>query len=83
MSNDRDSPAHKDGKAEHWVDTEPVDKALADHVEARLDYSGAVVGTSTEEARLVRKLDWRIMPCLWSMYFLCVNMGLYVFRSAR
>lgn len=34
------------------------------------DYSGAVKKTSKEEIALVRKLDWRIMPTLWSMYFL-------------
>jgi hypothetical protein len=34
------------------------------------DYSGAVDKTSAEEIALVRKLDWRIMPTLWAMYFL-------------
>ena len=34
------------------------------------DYSGAVAKTSQEEIALVRKLDWRIMPTLWGMYFL-------------
>jgi hypothetical protein len=34
------------------------------------DYSGAVAKTSPEEIRLVRKLDFRIMPTLWAMYFL-------------
>lgn len=34
------------------------------------DYSGAVEKTSAEEIRLVRKLDMRIMPTLWAMYFL-------------
>ncbi|KAE9582554.1 Major facilitator-type transporter hxnP [Colletotrichum fructicola] len=34
------------------------------------DYSGAVKKTSAEEIALVRKLDWRIMPTLWAMYFL-------------
>ncbi|KAM0323837.1 hypothetical protein ACHAQA_008415 [Verticillium albo-atrum] len=34
------------------------------------DYSGAVKKTSAEEIALVRKLDWHIMPTLWSMYFL-------------
>ncbi|CRK22954.1 hypothetical protein BN1708_013559 [Verticillium longisporum] len=34
------------------------------------DYSGAVKKTSPEEIALVRKLDWHIMPTLWSMYFL-------------
>ncbi|KAF7593586.1 hypothetical protein BBP40_011206 [Aspergillus hancockii] len=34
------------------------------------DYSGATKKTDPEEIRLVRKLDIRIMPSLWSMYFL-------------
>ncbi|KAK7217780.1 hypothetical protein V2G26_005783 [Clonostachys chloroleuca] len=34
------------------------------------DYSGAVKKSDPEEIRLVRKLDYRIMPTLWAMYFL-------------
>ncbi|CAI4212753.1 unnamed protein product [Parascedosporium putredinis] len=34
------------------------------------DYSGAVKKTDPAEIKLVRKLDWRIMPTLWAMYFL-------------
>jgi len=34
------------------------------------DYSGAVEKTDPAEIRLVKKLDWRIMPTLWVMYFL-------------
>ncbi|KAK2812285.1 hypothetical protein FQN49_008387, partial [Arthroderma sp. PD_2] len=34
------------------------------------DYAGAVTNISPEELRLVRKLDWRIMPTLVTMYFL-------------
>jgi hypothetical protein len=34
------------------------------------DYSGAVKKSSPEEIALVRKLDFRIMPTLWAMYFL-------------
>ncbi|MBE3045035.1 hypothetical protein IMZ48_21255, partial [Candidatus Bathyarchaeota archaeon] len=34
------------------------------------DYSGAVEKSSVEEIKLVRKLDLRIMPTLWTMYFL-------------
>lgn len=35
-----------------------------------VDYSGAVKKTDPAEIKLVRKLDWRIMPTLWAMYFL-------------
>jgi hypothetical protein len=34
------------------------------------DYSGAVSKTDPEEIALVRKLDFRIMPALFCMYFL-------------
>jgi len=34
------------------------------------DYAGAVAKTDPAEIRLVKKLDWRIMPTLWVMYFL-------------
>ncbi|CAD0055873.1 unnamed protein product [Aureobasidium pullulans] len=35
-----------------------------------LDYSGAVSKSDPKEIALVRKLDFRIMPTLWAMYFL-------------
>ena len=34
------------------------------------DYAGAVSKSDPTEIALVRKLDYRIMPTLWSMYFL-------------
>jgi hypothetical protein len=34
------------------------------------DYSGAVAKDDPAELALVRKLDWRIMPTLWCMYFM-------------
>lgn len=40
--------------------------ALADGA----DYSGATAKTNPEEIALVRKLDYRIMPALFCMYFL-------------
>lgn len=49
--------------------TDPVEKGgvLRD---PEADYSGAVKKTDPQEIRLVRKLDFRIMPTLWAMYFL-------------
>lgn len=41
--------------------------------EAGQDYAGAVAKTDQDEIRLVRKLDFRIMPTLWAMYFLYVK----------
>lgn len=34
------------------------------------DYSGAARKTDPAEIALVKKLDYRIMPTLWAMYFL-------------
>lgn len=34
------------------------------------DYSGATAKTNPDEIALVKKLDYRIMPILWAMYFM-------------
>lgn len=34
------------------------------------DYSGAVAKSDQKEIDLVKKLDRRILPTLWAMYFL-------------
>jgi len=34
------------------------------------DYSGAVAKSDPKEIALVRKLDKRLMPILWAMYFM-------------
>jgi hypothetical protein len=47
-------------------DVEKVGNARA----IRGDYAGAVAKTDPAEIALVRKMDWRIMPTLWAMYFL-------------
>lgn len=39
-------------------------------IEAEADYSGASKKTDPEEIRLVRKLDWYILPIMWAMYYL-------------
>lgn len=68
MSSEKPSPADLEAKpADKLVETPTRDeKGVRDGA----DYSGAVAKTSPEEIKLVRKLDWRIMPTLWSMYFL-------------
>lgn len=38
--------------------------------ETKGDYSGAVAKTDKVEIALVKKLDRRILPTLWAMYFL-------------
>lgn len=52
------------------------------------DYSGATAKTDPVEIRLVRKLDMRIMPILWAMYFLNyvsipLNLGTYFNQKAH
>ncbi|KAK7747205.1 hypothetical protein SLS62_009147 [Diatrype stigma] len=44
-------------------------ESLKERVEAPRDYAGAQAKTDPEEIRMVRKLDCRIMPILWLMYF--------------
>lgn len=48
---------------------EDVDSIHADE-KAQGDYSGATAKVDPVEIKLVRKLDFRIMPILWAMYFL-------------
>ena len=43
---------------------------IVDEKDLRGDYSGAAAKTDQREIALVRKLDLRIMPTLWAMYFL-------------
>jgi hypothetical protein len=43
---------------------------MREGVPTNADYSGAVAKSDPREFSLVRKLDLRIMPTLWAMYFL-------------
>lgn len=62
------------------VSTEKIDTTRLENVDLERshspskenpgDYSGAVGKTDPIEIALVRKLDMRIMPTLWAMYFL-------------
>lgn len=53
----------------HDEDLETAKDGQFDHVQAG-DYSGAVAKTDPAEIALVRKLDKRLMPILWAMYFM-------------
>jgi hypothetical protein len=65
-----------DEKADAIVDGSPksdvnhVDVVEFEKPEQKLDYAGAAAKTDPEEIRLVRKLDYRILPILFVMYFL-------------
>lgn len=55
----------------HVDDVAAIEKELkADGPVDGADYSGAVAKTDPAEIALVRKLDYRIMPSLFCMYFL-------------
>lgn len=56
--------------AKHVEDPEMMNYKNAGLVAPIGDYSGAVAKTDLEEIALVRKLDLRIMPTLWCMYFM-------------
>lgn len=60
-------------KADFHIVDSCKDEALSNKdvpASADQDYSGAVAKTDQEEIDLVWKMDKRIMPTLWAMYFL-------------
>ncbi|TFL04209.1 major facilitator superfamily domain-containing protein [Pterulicium gracile] len=61
---DKKNRVGETGSDEYIEDAEKRD------VNAKVDYSGAFEKTDPKEIALVKKLDWRIMPMLWSMYWL-------------
>ncbi|KAM5486582.1 hypothetical protein MaudMau93_004924 [Microsporum audouinii] len=61
------SPIEVDNQVERTTTDDRTDEKIP--AQDR-DYAGAVTNLSPEEIRLVRKLDWRIMPMLTFMYFL-------------
>ncbi|KAK2035327.1 major facilitator superfamily transporter [Colletotrichum zoysiae] len=69
-SEKRSPSAEREEHAINHVDSVLQDeKPVAQDEESR-DWTGSAKKTDPEEIRLVRKLDWRIMPTLCVMYFL-------------
>lgn len=68
-NSERPSARALDSKETGNSHVEDVDSIHADE-KAQGDYSGATAKVDPVEIRLVRKLDFRIMPILWAMYFL-------------
>lgn len=60
------TPDEKINSASHLEDPESLMKEQLEDV----DYSGAAKKSDPAEIALVRKLDMRIMPTLWAMYFM-------------
>lgn len=60
----------KDPEKPGSVQMEVVSAADSVNAAAEGDYSGAVSKSSAAEISLCRKLDRRILPVLWAMYYL-------------
>lgn len=58
--------------AQEKVDIDQQEYAVEEKAatDVNVDYSGAHKKTDPAEIKLVKKLDWFIMPTLWSMYWL-------------
>lgn len=63
---DKMSPAVEVENAQVYIEKLDGDS----DVDGKRDYAGAVAKSDPAEIALVRKLDWRLMPTLWAMYFL-------------
>ena len=63
------TPTLEDKKSNN-AHVEDVDSLKVADEKAQGDYSGATAKDDPVEIKLVRKLDFRIMPILWAMYFL-------------
>lgn len=66
-------------------------KAHAAHVTEAQQVADTWVDGTVEEKRLVRKLDWRILPCTWVLYLLgfldranigCVGAAFFLFAPS-
>ncbi|EXF84960.1 major facilitator superfamily transporter [Colletotrichum fioriniae PJ7] len=70
-ANEKRSPSvEREEHAIHTVDSVIMDEKPIPKDEENRDWTGSAKKTDPEEIKLVRKLDWRIMPTLCIMYFL-------------
>ncbi|KAI1939176.1 hypothetical protein LOZ53_002004 [Ophidiomyces ophidiicola] len=70
MSDQKVPPGNSPASDRVEIETVVEGDEKATAKEQKRDYAGAVEKTDPEEIRLVRKLDYRIMPTLFAMYFL-------------
>jgi len=47
-----------------------VDGKKGDDLDQARQFAASWVNGTAEEKKLVRKLDWRILPCCWVLYLL-------------
>ncbi|KAI3553098.1 major facilitator superfamily transporter [Colletotrichum abscissum] len=69
-SEKRSPSVEREEHAIHTVDSVIMDEKPVPQDEENRDWTGSAKKTDPEEIKLVRKLDWRIMPTLCIMYFL-------------
>ncbi|KAF4781230.1 major facilitator superfamily transporter [Colletotrichum scovillei] len=69
-SEKRSPSVEREEHAIHTVDSVIMDEKPIPQDEENRDWTGSAKKTDPEEIKLVRKLDWRIMPTLCIMYFL-------------
>ena len=62
--------AEKDLNKPNMAEMEVASKLDEQHVQGKADYAGAVSKTDAAEIALCRKLDRRVLPVLWTMYYL-------------
>jgi hypothetical protein len=69
FSDDKNENSHM----EHAVDSVSlmnINNKDADIVQAEVVAAGLQNGRSQAEKDLVRKIDWRVLPCVWTLYLL-------------
>lgn len=62
--------AEKDVHKANMAEMEVASKHDEQDVQKKADYAGAVSKTDAAEIALCRKLDRRVLPVLWTMYYL-------------
>lgn len=63
-------PAHPDSDSKSVISQVEHAEPSNHTAKQRPDYSGATAKSDPREIALVKKLDRRILPMLWAMYFL-------------
>lgn len=73
MSSEKQATSDKAVSEQHESVKDVGDAGLKDvkiEQSHEVDYTGATKKTNPKEVALVKKLDYRIMPILWAMYFM-------------
>lgn len=57
-------------KSDAAISIRSNDEKLGDDLDQARQLAAQWVDGTSEEKRLARKLDWRILPCCWTLYLL-------------